>query len=62
MNVEQLIEALKRYPAHRPVRVTPAAVHREDKDGPLTYSMDERDASEADEVHDRGAFVLIQGK
>ena len=62
MNVAQLIEELRKFPAHRPVRVVPSEVFFADEAGDGMMGLCDEDATEADEVHDRGAYVLIQGK
>ena len=62
MNVAQLIEELRKFPAHRPVRVVPSEITLRDESGEGMVGLCDLDATEADEVHDRGAFILIQGK
>jgi hypothetical protein len=62
MNVGQLIEELRKFPPHRPVRVVPSEVFFADEVGEGSLNLCDDDATEADEVHDRGSYVLIQGR
>ena len=62
MTVAELIRELQAMPQHRRVHILPSVVHHADESGHWTIHLSEEDASEADEVRDQGAFVLIRGK
>ena len=62
MNVQQVIEALSKFPSNTPVRVVTSDVYFADELGEQNILLSVEDATEADEVSNQGGFVLIQGK
>ena len=62
MTVAELIRELQAMPQHRRVHVTQARVYMATEAGEYAIELSEEDATEADDVRDQGAFVLIQGR
>lgn len=62
MTVEQLIRELRAMPPQLAVRVVVGNITRGDEQGEYETPLNETDATEAEDVLHRGAYVLIQGR
>ena len=61
MTVAELIEELRKHPAHARVNVAQREVFFADENGEGMINCCEEDSLEADEVRNEGPFVLIWG-
>ena len=61
MNVQQVIDELRKWPPNAPVRVVTRDIYLADESGETMLPLSEEDAQEADEVRTGGGFILIWG-
>lgn len=62
MTVADLIQELRRFPAHKPVRVVISELQMLDEAGDYFVNLSDEDAEDIDAATDMGSHVIIRGK
>ena len=62
MTIADLIQELRRFPAHKPVRVVISEFQMLDETGDYFVNLSDEDAEEIDAATDMGSHVIIRGK
>jgi hypothetical protein len=62
MTVGDLIDELRRYPMHKPVRVVISEFHMVGADGDWVANVGDDDAQDVDAAVNMGSHVLIRGR
>lgn len=62
MTVADLIQELRRFPAHKPVRVVISEFQMLDEAGDYFVNLSYEDAEEIDAATDMGSHILIRGR